>query len=326
MRLSVTALLMGALTLGCASHPPRCALPSPNATPTGEARQIPWHPGARIAVVGDQQTTSWLEFWRESNDQERERVVSHIATGAPALLVLLGDQVWNGSSASLWSDYDRLMAPVRRKSIPIVATPGNHDYWGGGQRNLQSMFDRFALMGGRTHGAFVFGPLGLVLVDSNRSEMGDQAWCEQQAWFDAELTALDASRQVRGVVVFLHHPPFTNSTVTGDEQDVQQALLCPFMSHTKTLAMVSGHVHAYERFTGHGKHFIVSGGGGGPRARLHRGEEQRRHPDLFYGDEYRPFNVVWMTPEADRLELSVMGLDKDDETFRQIDRLAAVYR
>jgi 3',5'-cyclic AMP phosphodiesterase CpdA len=326
MRVAVIAALIGALALGCASQAPREVFPCRPASREAAWKRIAWRPGDRIAVVGDQQTTSWLELWRESNDRERALVVSHIAGGDPSLLVLLGDQVWDGSSSSLWADFDRLMAPVRGKSIPVIAAPGNHDYWGGGRANLGSLFERFALMAGCTHGSIAFGPLALVVLDSNREQMGERAWREQQSWLSAELAALDADARIRGIVVFQHHPPFTNSAVTGDGKDVQEAFVAPFMASKKTLAMVSGHVHAYERFTSRGKHFIVSGGGGGPRARLHRGLEQRRHEDLCGGDEYRPFNVVWMTPEEDRLQLVVMGVDKGEDTFREIDRLIAVYR
>ena len=75
---------------------------------------------------------------------------------------------------------------------------------------------------------------------------------------------MDADPKVRGVLVFTHHPPYTNSTVTKDESHVQQAFVGPFVAAKKTLALLSGHAHGYEHFIEQRKHFVVSGGGGGP--------------------------------------------------------------
>jgi hypothetical protein len=83
--------------------------------------------------------------------------------------------------------------------------------------------------------------------------------------------------------------------------------------------MISGHTHAYEHFVEDGKHFIVTGGGGGPRVSLHTGQDQR-HRDLFVGPAPRPFHYLWMVPETWGVGVEVWGLKKGESQVRAIDR------
>ncbi|MDY0005011.1 MAG: hypothetical protein RBU30_27175, partial [Polyangia bacterium] len=53
---------------------------------------------------------------------------------------------------------------------------------------------------------------------------------------------------------FSNHPP---------DFALRDALL-PILQATDVHLVVSGHNHLYERFFGHGIHFVVSGGGGAP--------------------------------------------------------------
>lgn len=163
-----------------------------------------------------------------------------------------------------------------------------------------------------------FGPLGLVFLDTNFGSLTRTERFEQRAWFRQTLEELDRDASVRGVLVFAHHPPYSNSTIVGDAHHVQDAFVLDFGGAHKTLAFVSGHSHAYERFLEHGKVFVVSGGGGGPRQRLLVGDEQR-HKDLFDGEDVRPFNFLTFTPGADAIDLAVTGLRKGGTEFFPLD-------
>src|SRR4029450_789587 len=109
------------------------------------------------------------------------------------------------------------------------------------------------------------------------------AWREQLIWYRKLLDLWEEDNEVRGIVVLLHHPPFTNSRVTSDTRHVQRDFVPAFLLSEKTLAMVSGHVHHYERYVREGKTFLVAGGGGGPRAPLAEGARRRHADDLFSG-------------------------------------------
>ncbi|MBK9062495.1 MAG: metallophosphoesterase [Acidobacteria bacterium] len=264
----------------------------------------------RFAVVGDLQRTSRAEFWRESNPEERRRLVAEIAARSPDFVVGLGDLVFQGSSRRDWEFFDALTQPLRAAGIPILPILGNHEYWLRSRIALRNFFERFPTLAGRRWYAETYGSLGLLFLDSNERELGREAWREQESWLGETLAALDADPAVRGVVVFVHHPPFTNSTVTGDELHVRRAFVPPFAAARKTLAMVAGHVHSYEHFVRGAKTFLVAGGGGGPRARLARGAARRHADDLFDGPELRHFHFLLGTPSISGLDVEVVGLEK----------------
>jgi 3',5'-cyclic AMP phosphodiesterase CpdA len=273
----------------------------------------------RFAAVGDLQRTSLAEVWRESNDRERDRVIRSIAEDGPDFVALLGDLVFRGSSVAEWARFDTLAAPLREAGIPAVPILGNHEYWVARRRALANFFARFPSLAGRHWHAARYGPLALVALDSNIRFLPPAAWEEQRSWFAGELARADADRQVRGTLVLVHHPPYTNSTVTGDETHVQRAFVPPFAAAEKAIVMLSGHVHSYERFERGGKTYVVAGGGGGPRARLAAGERRRHADDLFDGPPVRHFHYILSTVTAEGLSFEMKGMDKGGSAFEPLD-------
>jgi predicted phosphohydrolase len=309
MHVSGWPVVLLGLGLGCAT--PTRPVPFAGAVPTA--------PNVRFAVAGDlQRTASVLEFWREQNDAEREQVVAAIARAQPDLLVLTGDCVFDGGSDAQWSAFDRLMAPLH--ATPAIAAFGNHEYWRSRVSAERQLLSRFPLDGDRHWFSVALGPLRLIVLDSNRSALDERVWASQQGWFKATLQSFDADPAVRGVVVVFHHPPFTNSTVTGDGDIIQRDLVPDFLQARKTLAMLNGHVHSYERFSRGGKLFVVSGGGGGPRAALETGEGRRHPDDLFVGPSLRSFHFAVYRLTALGLEAEVHALAKGSTQWQVVDR------
>ncbi len=279
-----------------------------------------------LALVGDLQRTLWMErlIGREQNDAERAAIVADLAAARPGLLVVLGDATSDGDSRSAWQEFDELMAPVRAAGIPALLVPGNHDCWGREPQNLQNAGARFANFANFAKPAARWsmqrwGGLALVLLDSNDGPLGAARWAAERAFYEAALARLDGDAEVRGVLVLMHHPPFTNSKTTGDELEVQRAFLPAFFAAKKTLALITGHAHGYERFEERGKAFVVSGGGGGPRVKLLAGSEAR-HRDRFAGPSPRPFNWVLLEEDAGGVRATVRGLDKGEQKARVLER------
>ncbi len=295
-----------------------CSAPAP--PPPVFASRPSWSPGASLAVVGDLQRTSAWELLREHNDPERARVVRYVAERKPALLVLLGDLVFDGRSQRHWEQFDTLTAPVRDAGIPVLPLVGNHDLGWWGESAVANLEARFPLMEHTTSRWIRFGPLGVVTLNSNSKRLGPERWRKQAAWFSAVLSALDSDPRIKATLVFLHHPPYTNSSVTGDTPEVQRDLVPAFLSCRKTIAMIAGHVHSYEHFFRQDRHFIVAGGGGGPRAKLLEGTERRHTDDVFHGPALRPFHVLLLTPRDQGLEFEASGLEKGSETWRVLER------
>lgn len=264
----------------------------------------------KIALVGDLQKTTTLEFLmaREENDAEREKIVKSISFEKPDLLVLLGDMVSDGSDPGEWKGFSLLIKPLRGLKIPIYPVLGNHEYWGPNVRALRLVSEQFPVLKDKHWYSVTYDSLGLIFLDSNNSEYTLSEWDTQRLWFENKIKEFDKDPAILGVFVFLHHPPYTNSTVVGDAIQVQLAFVPAFKAARKTIAMFSGHSHAFEKFFIDNKYFIVSGGGGGPRVKLKEGPQY--HHDLCTLPSPRPFNYVTLQRENHAIKFTVKGLEK----------------
>jgi len=284
-----------------------------------ETMDVPVRSG-RFAIVGDLQPTSRLEFWRESNGPERARLIEEVVRSSPDFLAFLGDLVFCGSSARGWRHFDRACSPLRSAGLRLFPVLGNHEYWLSRSRALRHFFSRFPEVRERHWYALRYGPLGLVFLDSNVRFLPSGEWQRQRAWFERILAAGDSDPSVRGILVLLHHPPFTNSTVTSDELHVQRDFVPVFREARKTLAMIAGHVHSYERFERDGKAFVVAGGGGGPRARLAEDRRRRHADDTFTGPPLRFFHYLDCVLEEGAIAVEIRGLEKGGAEMAARDR------
>jgi 3',5'-cyclic AMP phosphodiesterase CpdA len=274
-----------------------------------------------MAILGDTQEILLFErlLLREASEDEPARLMDDLARQKPGLLVLLGDLVAAGSSPDDWTRLDGLLAPVRSASVPVLPVLGNHDYWGGPAGALRAMAARFPQFTRGRWYARTYAGLGLVFLDSNRSELGEEAWRDEANFLAKAVRAMDEDARVRGVLVFDHHPPFTNGTTTSDDEAVQATFLPAFFASRKALAFVSGHTHSYEHIVERGRTFLVSGGGGGPRARLLEGA-RRKHQDLFTTASPRPYHYLLVEVGATGLVVSARGLGSGEQHARLFDQ------
>ena len=275
-----------------------------------------------IALVGDlQRTTIWeLMIGREQNDSEREKIIKDIASKNPAALILLGDMVSNGSDLKEWKYFQNLLKPVELENIPIIPVLGNHEYWGDNIIALNNAEQVFPVFQKSHWYCKIYGDVVFVILDSNRKDIGENEWANEREWFENILKYYNSAQTVKGIVVCFHHPPYTNSIVTGDNTDVQEAFVQPFLNSPKTLAMICGHAHTYERFQEKGKMFIVSGGGGGPRVLLKTGLNV--HKDLINLPSLRPFNYLLIYLKSGGIEITARGLKKGESQFFTIDNFS----
>jgi predicted phosphodiesterase len=248
-----------------------------------------------IAFIGDTQETLLVErlVGREDNRAESARLIDAIAAAKPSLIVHLGDLVAM-STVGAWRRFDVLVRPLH--GIARVAIRGNHDLWGTQRVVAREWRGRFP----NEQRLVRMGATAIVLLDSN---VRGAAWQEQREWLARTLAQVDADDTYARALVCVHHPPRTNSTVTSDDVDVARDLLPAFVASKKTRAMLSGHVHAYERFEVDGpygvKHLIVAGAAGGPRVRLHAGAKAK-HVDVCALPSPRPLHYLWL--DGDTLE------------------------
>lgn len=274
-----------------------------------------------LVLIGDTQRTLAVErlIGREQNDAERTRLFEAAARERPGAYFFLGDMVGWGASRRQWRAFDELAKGILSGGTKSLAMFGNHDYLGGRRSAEANLVRRFPGLRDSKWGIHDERDLRVVYVDSNRDVLNGGEWDAQAEWFRAELAKADADPSVRGVLGFVHHPPYTNSRATGDAKWVEDAFVPPFLASRKALAMVSGHAHGYEKFSKEDRYFFVSGGGGGPRVRLLEGD-RRRHVDLYSGPSPRPFHYLRVEARPDGVDLVAIGFAKGETAVEEFDR------
>jgi hypothetical protein len=149
-------------------------------------------------------------------------------------------------------------------------------------------------------------------------------WSEEMRFLDERLAAADADGRVRGTLVMLHHPPFTNSPAGPLEKVLHADVLPRFTNATKTIGMLSGHVHHYERFRKGGRAYVVTGGVGPP---MRGAAPRRRHPDDLFGEPGRRyFHYLVGTLEEKGVSFEMHALEPRGAAFRVRDRFVLPWR
>ena len=279
----------------------------------------------RIILVGDTQSTSRYEFWREKNDRERQLIIKEIARREPAFVVHLGDLTVRGSSKRYWRQFDEFHKGFRDRKIPYFPVLGNHELYGNNKRALQNYFGRFPHLAERRWYRLTWKNVAIILVDSNFPILTAEQIEEQSRWYVSELEKCDTDGAVEYVIVCCHEPPFTNSRAVDPNQMVIRYFADPFVRFQKTRLFFSGHNHSYERFQRGNKFFIVAGGGGGPRHKVSIDPVKRPYKDLFPGPALRFFHFCEIEKREDRIAFRVLRLEPD-EHFTVVDPLSITQR
>ena len=271
-------------------------------------------------VVGDTQKTGLWEFWRERNDRERRIIVNEMERRGPAFVLHLGDLTTRGGSRKQWQEFDELHTAFGERAMPYFPVLGNHEFYGNRGKALGYYFTRFPHLEHRGWYSFTWKKVGLIMFDSKFSTLSLEEIREQAQWCLGELGKFEKDEKVDFVIVCCHEPPFTNSRVVSPNEKVKILFADPFVQFEKTSLFFSGHSHSYERFQSGNKLFVVSGGGGGPRHKVHVDPKKQRREDLFLGPELRFFHICELQVGEEGLAYSVLRLG-DDRDFSVVDRL-----
>jgi hypothetical protein len=257
---------------------------------------------ALVVVIGDTQRTLPMETWRERNMPLQPRVISAAVEQNPALILLLGDVVNWGSDAAEWQYVDSLFLPIRKLNIPMTMILGNHEYYGSDEAALTHVSARFG-DGMDEPRVIIIDSVAYILLNSNHSDITESRMRDQAQWFVRTLRRLDGADSIVCVVVGTHHPPYTNNPVVQHERFTRRSMLQAFNASAKAVLWMSGHAHGYERFVFGKKHFVVTAGGGGPRARL---PEQRIFNDEYQTTEQRPLHCLTIRRDGNGLRCSMI--------------------
>lgn len=321
-------------------------------------------PEGPLAIIADTQRTSFWEcsfLLREINDVEQQTVLAALGAESPrpSRLVHVGDKVYQGDSAAHWAFFDNVMKPVTDAGIPVLPMIGNHEAdfgsYAAAREHMGKRWPDFQLPGLTYYTSVWNSSIALVMLDSNKDNLGIDGWVAQAEWFAAAMQRFGEDPVIRGILVFVHHAPYTNSPIVDPDLNVQDAFVPTLCSSRKALAMISGHAHGYERFEGASASarrdgmasaairsqcgnrkipFIVSGGGGGPREG-YRPESKWGLRDVATGDaaKYeeksfhfktahgrRPFNYLLLSQRsAASLTVRVRGIAKNETRVHDLE-------
>lgn len=206
----------------------------------------------RIAVIGDY----------GSPNGNVEEVAQLVRSWAPDFVVTTGDNCYSAAiDSNIGQYYHQYIHPYSGAFGAGAATNrffpslGNHDWdfviscnddtcWGG-------YLDYFTLPGNERYYKVALGPVDLFVIDSDHQEPdGTLTTSAQAAWLHSGLSASTAPWKI----VCFHHPPFASGAR-------DSTMAWPFKTWGAA-AVLSGHLHVYERIVKEGFPYFVNGVGG----------------------------------------------------------------
>ena len=211
------------------------------------------------------------------NNAHELAVARLVASWSPWFVITTGDDYSSAAGGRGTRRYDRSTgdyyrnwfrhssadspSPIGNASVnAFFPSLGNHDY--SDAHGLESYLTYFTLPGpGFTNTSgnerfydFVQGPVHFFVLNSNPEEPdGTSATSVQARWLRRQLAASHSPWNI----VYDHHPPYSSGSRHGSSGYMQW----PFAAWGAD-AVVSGHVHTYERIVRDGIVYFVNGTGG----------------------------------------------------------------
>lgn len=176
------------------------------------------------------------------SDHLRAAVADILAQpSAPQGVVVVGDLALSNGQPGDYTQFLKLVAPLREQGIPVHLTMGNHDDRGPIREALQSRGD--AAVEGRFASAIDAAGVRLVLLDSldKVNQVNGELGEAQRNWL---AKTLDARPNDTTLVLMHHHPSPTDEPAKGALQDTA-ALLEILRPRKQVKALVYGHTHVW---------------------------------------------------------------------------------
>lgn len=209
-----------------------------------------------VSVFSQTDSVRFAVFGDYGVDNSNEQAVADLVSGwNPDFIVTTGDNSYGSNSidnniGKYYSDYIGNYMGSFGTGSPInrfFPSIGNHDYSDGA--GISAYLSYFSLPGdsisstntsGKEHYYdFVMGPVHFFAINSNIQESdGIDSNSVQAQWLHNQLTNSIATYKI----VYMHHPPYSSSSVHGSETVMQW----PYENWGAT-AVLTGHDHTYER-------------------------------------------------------------------------------
>ncbi len=199
----------------------------------------------KFLVYGDTRT----------NEDWHEMVCKAMAKENADFVIHTGDLVESGDLKGDWDKFFKAGKYIYSK-VAIFPTLGNHE------RNSPLYYQAFTLRRGggdfnKRWYSYTAGDVYFIDLDSNVSE-GSSVYKFETEWLEGELKK---AQSYRFIVVYFHHPFFTNSPYR--EPTIKDEWKNMFEKYGVDIVF-NGHNHHYERFLINGVTYVTTGGGGAP--------------------------------------------------------------
>lgn len=272
------------------------------------------HQPIEIALVSDTQAPLGIEkLWLKSHQNKlaTKKIFEEISLQKPTALLILGDVVSLGSKEAKWKEMDQYLSLLRGQAISIAALLGNHDVMYSSAKGEAAFLKRFP---DQVNTGFykVFDSIAFIMLNSNFKTLSQDQQDKQLAYYTQTLQALDLDPAIRCIVVCCHHAPYSNSSIVGSNQTVQEQLVPAYLASQKAKLFVTGHSHHFEHFKKNGKDFLTLGGGGGLHQPLINSEKRMLSESKDYDPE---FHYLSLSRQGNQLHLQSKYLDDSFQRF-----------
>lgn len=218
---------------------------------------------ATMDRAASDKTTSftWVVF-ADHLDRPARGLIDRIAEIKPALVVDVGDVVFESKPDEFRTVKKLIIDPLAAVGAPLYPVAGNHDF-----PVRPHWFEFWAPPANKLYYSFDYGNSHFIVLDTNKAVLSEGGKTEDQKYepgseYEAIQTQAESfrpgSRQYewlrrdlagtdkKHVFVFFHEPAFSYSGHDGDAGI--QRHLCPLFEQHQVTAVFSGHSHSYERF------------------------------------------------------------------------------
>lgn len=211
----------------------------------------------------DARPIRFLVYGDSRSDPAAHAAVVRAMTAAPSdFLINTGDMVARGNEPEDWRAFFAVEAPLIRDRC-LFAAVGNHELYLGSKDGEVAFLRYFAGAEGgqeltRLYGSFRWGSARFFVLNAMDGWTGPE-----RAWLRGELDRALNEPGLTHRFAVLHWGPFSAGK-HGDNPALREGDVIAMMRDRKVDLVLAGHDHTYERGTGHGLKYVVSGGGGAP--------------------------------------------------------------
>jgi acid phosphatase type 7 len=260
-----------------------------------------------FVVYGD---TRFTERNEVVNALARRALVNQIAHENPAVILIGGDLVFEGSHPVDYDTYHGETLVWSERKIPVYPALGNHEFKGCPDdvtpclENWWRAAAPLSLRPYRWYSVSIGPTLLALILDSNAAL---KPGSEQREWFERQI--LGADERIKFILILLHYPPVGDPFYPSvlQEKEIARYLSRKAGSLRARVVVVGSHVHNYERYYRDGVTYLVSGGGGAKPVPAFRvfGERSKLKTSVN-------FHYIRFTLENERLTGTMVRFEADD--------------